>query len=62
MKLFFKSMIASMLLIPSVAITQPAPELVFMNPVLKSGTANKEGAIYRFSNVTEGIDAEVKLK
>ncbi|HVG41701.1 MAG TPA: T9SS type A sorting domain-containing protein [Chitinophagaceae bacterium] len=41
---------------------QSTPELVFKNPVLKSGTANKQGAIYRFSEVTPGVDAEVKLK
>lgn len=41
---------------------QTAPELVFTNPVLKSGTANTEGAVYRFSNVTAGVDAELKLK
>ncbi|HEY0039396.1 MAG TPA: T9SS type A sorting domain-containing protein [Flavisolibacter sp.] len=40
----------------------PAPELSFIAPVLKSGTANKEGAVYRFSNITTGIDAEIKLK
>ncbi len=39
-----------------------APELVFQNPVLKAGIDKKEGAVYRFSNVTSGIDAEVKLK
>ncbi|MGZ5286290.1 MAG: T9SS type A sorting domain-containing protein [Flavisolibacter sp.] len=39
-----------------------APELVFTNPVLKQGPANKEGAVYRFANVTTGIDAEIKLK
>jgi hypothetical protein len=40
----------------------PAPELVFRNPVLKSGTALREGAVYRFPNVTTGVDAEVKLR
>jgi len=40
----------------------PAPELSFVNPVLKSGTANKEGAVYRFSNITPGVDAEIKMK
>jgi hypothetical protein len=40
----------------------PIPELVFMNPVLVSGQANSEGAIYRFKNVTTGIDAEIKLR
>ena len=43
-------------------IIAQVPELVFTAPVLKSGQANKEGAIYRFSNVTNGVDAEVKLK
>lgn len=42
--------------------TTAAPELVFQNPVLKSGTALKEGAVYRFANVTTGVDAEVKLR
>lgn len=39
-----------------------APELIFKNPVLKSGTANKQGAIYRFANVISGVDAEITLK
>lgn len=41
---------------------QSGPELVFSNPVLESGTANKEGAVYRFSNVATGVDATVKLR
>lgn len=45
---------------------QNAPELVFKNPVLKSGQANKEGSVYRFSNIAiqngQSVDAEVKLK
>jgi hypothetical protein len=39
-----------------------APELIFKNPVLKSGTANKQGAVYRFANVISGVDAEITLK
>lgn len=39
-----------------------APELIFKNPVLKSGTANKQGAVYRFANVVSGADAEITLK
>lgn len=39
----------------------PAPELTFSNPVLVSGTANKQGAIYRFANVYPGVDAQVQL-
>lgn len=37
------------------------PELVFQNPVLTSGEAGKDGAIYKFSNVATGIDATVKI-
>lgn len=39
-----------------------APELIFKNPVLKSGKAKSEGAVYRFSSVISGVDAEIKLK
>lgn len=39
-----------------------APELTFENPVLISGIANKPGAVYRFSNVTSGVDAEIRIK
>lgn len=38
------------------------PELIFMNPTLVSGTALKEGAVYRFANVAPGIDGNIKLK
>jgi hypothetical protein len=41
---------------------QSAPELVFTNPVLVNGTANQQGAVYRFSNVKTGVDATIKLK
>ena len=40
----------------------PAPELTFNNPVLVSGTDKKQGAIYRFANVMNGVDAQIKLK
>ncbi|MEI9945675.1 MAG: T9SS type A sorting domain-containing protein [Chitinophagaceae bacterium] len=43
-------------------LSTPAPELSFTNPVLKSGTDKKQGAVYRFSNITPGVDAEIKLK
>ena len=42
--------------------TTVVPELVFMNPVLISGTANREGAVYKFNNVTTGVDAEIRVK
>jgi len=38
------------------------PEISFGNPILKSGVANKEGAVYRFASVTAGVDAEIRLK
>lgn len=37
------------------------PELIFQNPVLTSGTAGQDGAVYKFSNVATGIDATVKV-
>lgn len=50
------------LLIGLSAFCQSGPELTFVNPVLKSGTANKQNAVYRYSNVKPGVDAEIKLK
>ncbi|RYF77179.1 MAG: hypothetical protein EON98_16645, partial [Chitinophagaceae bacterium] len=38
------------------------PELVFQSPVLVSGTAGQDGAVYKFANVAAGIDATVKIK
>jgi hypothetical protein len=38
------------------------PELIFRNPVLVSGKAKMEGAIYKFSNIAPGIDGQIKLK
>lgn len=38
------------------------PELVFRNPKLISGTAGKEGAVYKFPNVAPGIDGHIRLK
>ncbi|HVF96263.1 MAG TPA: hypothetical protein VM871_03030, partial [Flavisolibacter sp.] len=35
-----------------IAQTGELTEIAFSNPVLKSGTAKKEGAVYRFANVT----------
>jgi hypothetical protein len=36
-------------------------ELVFENPVLVSGMAGQDGAIYKFKNVTNGVDATIKI-
>jgi hypothetical protein len=36
-------------------------ELVFQNPVLVSGTAGQNGAIYRFPGVINGVDGLVKI-
>lgn len=36
-------------------------EFIFQNPVLISGTAGQDGAVYKFSNVASGIDATVKI-
>jgi type IX secretion system substrate protein len=37
------------------------PHLAFRNPVLVSGNDKAVGAIYRFSNVTTGVDALLKI-
>ncbi|HVF96264.1 MAG TPA: T9SS type A sorting domain-containing protein [Flavisolibacter sp.] len=42
--------------------TTVTSELVFQNPVLTSGTAGQDGAVYTFSNVAAGVDAAVKIK
>lgn len=40
---------------------QVVPELVFQNPVLESGVNGQNGAKYRFSNVSTGLDAIVEI-
>jgi hypothetical protein len=37
------------------------PEMSFNNPVLISGTAGQVNAVYKFANVSTGIDAHVKI-
>ena len=50
-------------LITTASFSQTTPELVFQNPVLVSGTAKADNAIYRFSNVSTNpaLDALVKI-
>ncbi len=60
MKTFLLSLVAAFITLA--AFSQSGPEIVFTNPVLVQGTANKQGAIYRFSNVANGVDAQIKLK
>ena len=38
------------------------PQLTFSNQVLISGTDGYEGAIYKFSNVCPGVDAQIHVK
>ncbi len=56
------------MLITILSTTCPSPNntisqtsLNFQNPVLESGTALSVNAVYRFSNVTTGVDALVKI-
>ena len=37
------------------------PRLSFKNPTVVSGTAGADNAVYKFSNVTTGVDALVKI-
>ncbi len=39
-----------------------SPKLVFRNPVLSSGNAGQEGAIYKFTNITPGVNAFIEIK
>jgi len=45
----------------TVANAQTSQELVFKNPVLQSGTAGANNAVYRFPSVMTGIDALIKI-
>jgi hypothetical protein len=63
----FKNVIATIsfllaVLVTSVSAYSQVPELVFSTVALESGTAGEDGAKYRFSNVTTGIDAIVEIK
>ena len=60
MKVFFTLTVS--LFTSILALCQAAPGLEFINPQLVSGIANKQGAVYRFANVTTGVDAEIKVK
>jgi hypothetical protein len=57
LKYFVVALLASALSIP--AMSQQG--LIFKNPVLISGTAGQDGAVYRFSLVTSNVDALVKI-
>jgi len=65
MKRFF-AVLTFVSVINAVAVAQSGsnnfiPELVFQNPVLVSGVAGQDGAVYKFSNVATDIDATVKV-
>lgn len=52
----------SFLLISAGALPQcMPPAMVFKTPVLVNGPARQIGAIYRFSNVTTGVDATIEI-
>lgn len=52
----------AVLLLLHTGFAQTAPELVFRNPVLESGNAAQDGAVYRFGNITAGMDGLLKIK
>jgi len=59
--LFSVSLIVALLLGAITGDSQVLPELVFKNPTLVSGTALADGAKYKFSNVSAGVDAVVQI-
>ena len=56
-----KTVLSIIFLVTGICSIANAQELVFKNFVLQSGTAGADGAIYRFSSVTTGLDALVKI-
>lgn len=44
------------------ASAQTSLALVFRNPVLEQGIAGDDGAVYRFGNITDGVDGLLKIK
>ena len=61
MKQVFTTLVVLFTLSVSCFAQSTTSELVFKNPVLVSGTAGKDGAVYKFSNVTTGVDATIKI-
>jgi hypothetical protein len=64
MKTIFTTLIALMFLVLvqfDVKAQCIGPDLKFANPTLVSGTALSEGAIYKFPDITPGIDCYIKL-
>lgn len=54
--------LVSAMLISAVASAQCIPpSMTFKTPALISGTARQVGAVYRFSNVTTGVDATIQI-
>ena len=58
---YSRAIILAVALMTAALVTASAQGLVFQNPVLVSGTAKQNGAVYRFPLVTTGIDALVKI-
>ncbi len=57
----FIGLITLLLLHTNVKAQCISPDLKFANPLLVSGTALSKGAIYKFPNITPGIDCYIKL-
>lgn len=66
MKLFKRLLLIAPLLSTFITFSQEnsnqhIPELVFKNPVRISGQEGKDGAVYRFNDVADGIDATIEI-
>jgi hypothetical protein len=61
-RIFTRSVIVVLFLSASFSLSaQTAPVFSFVSPTLDSGTNLSAGAVYRFANVTTGVDAFVKV-
>ena len=58
---YSRVIILSVALMTAAFVTASAQGLVFQNPVLISGTAGQDGAVYRFPSITTNVDALVRI-
>ena len=60
-KLFTSFLISLLILTGTVKAQCNPPDLSFINPTLVAGTDRSEGAVYKFANVTPGVDCYITL-
>ncbi len=59
--ILFAGLISLLILAGTVNAQCNPPDLSFINPTLVAGTDRSEGAVYKFANVTPGVDCYITL-